>query len=87
MRVLDSTSSRRRLVAGTALSSLIWLAGSAAALAADGPSTAAQVEEVIVTAQKKSENIQNVPVSIQVASGRPRRRSTWIFTMFGAGSP
>ena len=70
MRVLHSKLSRHLLVAGTALSSLICLGTGTAALAADTSSSPAQVEEVIVTAQKKSENIQNVPVSIQAFSAK-----------------
>ncbi len=41
----------------------------AAASAADAPSANDQIQEVIVTAQRRSENIQNVPITIQALTG------------------
>lgn len=44
--------------------------GFGAQAATTGAAPAAQVEEVIVTAQKRSENLQNVPISIQAFSAK-----------------
>ena len=42
------------------------LAGVAPAQAAGGVSDTVTLEEVVVTAQKRTENLQDVPISIQV---------------------
>ncbi|HEY2356116.1 MAG TPA: hypothetical protein VGH86_01595, partial [Phenylobacterium sp.] len=60
----------RSLLSNTSLSTwlLTGLAASlcaGAAQAADAP----RVEEVIVTAQKRAENVQDVPSAVQVVSG------------------
>lgn len=47
---------------------LAQAAGSA--LAASGAQATAQIEEVVVTAQKRTEDLQTVPISAQVVSGR-----------------
>jgi iron complex outermembrane receptor protein len=60
-------ASRPWLMASAAL--LTLLAPGAAALAADGPSTTVGVEELIVTAEKRPENIQDVPMSVSAFSG------------------
>ena len=66
---MSNRNIRRALLAGTTLAALIGLAAPSLALAAaSGPGT--QVEEVIVTAQKRSENIQQVPLSIQAFTGK-----------------
>ena len=54
----------------TARARTLWLAGSASMLAI-GVATpaAAQVEEIIVTAQKVEENVQDVPISITAVTG------------------
>ena len=64
-----------RTMAGLGLFSTTMLCGSGAAFAQTDPAPAAQPvqvaaadpddQEVIVTAQKRSENLQNVPISIQ----------------------
>jgi len=47
------------------------LAGAPLALAQDQPSAGgAAIEEIVVTAQKRSENMQSVPISIQAFSGK-----------------
>jgi outer membrane receptor protein involved in Fe transport len=57
-------SARRRLLAGAAATALTFsLAGAAAAAEADD---AGHVEEVVVTAQKKVERLQDVPASVSV---------------------
>ena len=73
------TRSRRRKVlrakagkcAGAALQGLsvasLMLAGSGLAMAQDG-AAAKGLEEVIVTAQKRTENLQDVPLSVQALS-------------------
>ena len=64
---------RAALAATTALAGLAWLAAApwanAAQTAAAGQA-AAPVETLIVTAQKRSENIQDVPISIQAFSAK-----------------
>lgn len=62
-------SMRARLVAGASLSAfaLALAIPAAAAAAADEPAT---VGEVIVTAQKKSENINDVPLAVTAVSGQ-----------------
>jgi len=53
-------------VAGT----LALLAGLSAARAADTPQSSGGVEEIIVTAQRREETVQNVPLSITALSAR-----------------
>ena len=67
------TASSLRTMAGLGLFTTTMLCGSGAAFAQTDRGTAAQPvpaaasddQEVIVTAQKRSENLQNVPISIQ----------------------
>ena len=78
MRSTRSAPSKRRTLARLPLAAAIYLAmGSAAwaqsttdaqdvAPAADKPARTAELEKVTVTAQKRTENLQEVPVSIQV---------------------
>jgi len=49
-----------------AASSRPWLQTPAAADAADGPA----LEEVVVTAQKRTENLQDTPISVSVLSAK-----------------
>ena len=56
-------------MAGTALAGLSWMATPTAVRAADTP-TGSAVEEVVVHAQRRSENIQNVPVSVQAFTAK-----------------
>lgn len=58
----------RALMTGTALAALSWLATPTLALAADDPSN--EVQTVVVHAQRRSENIQNVPVSVQAFTSK-----------------
>jgi iron complex outermembrane receptor protein len=51
-------------VTALCVTALPAFAADAAAPAADAPAAAGAVEEVVVTAQKRAENIQNVPLSI-----------------------
>ncbi|WP_137752260.1 TonB-dependent receptor [Sphingopyxis sp. L1A2A] len=54
----------------TARAHKFWLAGSASLLAIGvAAPAAAQVEEIIVTAQKVEENVQDVPISITAVTG------------------
>ena len=46
------------------------LAGTGAAGAQQAPATAGVLEEVIVTSQKRQENLQSVPISIQALDGK-----------------
>src|SRR5262245_702059 len=48
--------------------SLAALAAAAPAAAQDGAGDAGTIEEVVVTAQKRAENIQDVPLSIMAVS-------------------
>jgi len=72
---MKNQTQRTRMLVGTALSSLV-LAGVLAtpALAQTGDD-APVVAEVIVTAQKRSENLQKVPISISVVSGEAMERA------------
>jgi iron complex outermembrane receptor protein len=59
---------RRGLVLGsTCLAALLCL-GPAVASAADSPPAA--LEEVVVTARKRQENIQNIPVAVTAVSAK-----------------
>jgi iron complex outermembrane recepter protein len=60
---------QRVLLAGTAFGALLALAAPTLALAA-GDASANQVQEIVVTAQRRSENIQQVPVSMQAFSAK-----------------
>ena len=69
------TRSRKRKLArmrakwaGMPLASVV-LAGGGLAVAAEPTETAGQLEEVVVTAQKRVEDVQRVPISLQVLSG------------------
>jgi outer membrane receptor protein involved in Fe transport len=62
-----ATKLRSRLTRGAALTALVLAAGVAAPAFAQEASTT--LDDVIVTAQKRSENIQEVPVSVAAVSG------------------
>jgi iron complex outermembrane recepter protein len=66
-RAADALSRRRQVLTHLPLASAISavLAGVPVAYAQQKGDTSGALEEVVVTAQKKSENIQDVPVSIQ----------------------
>jgi iron complex outermembrane receptor protein len=57
----------RRLPLASAISAI--LAGGVPAAHAATETESAQLEEVVVTAQKRTENLQSVPISIEVLSG------------------
>jgi iron complex outermembrane receptor protein len=59
---------KRALLAGTTLGALMVLAAPGLAMAAAANTN--QVTEVVVTAQRRSENIQQVPISIQAFTGQ-----------------
>ncbi|HXV01584.1 MAG TPA: TonB-dependent receptor [Caulobacteraceae bacterium] len=66
MPIFTEIPARRALLAGASLGALIAMAGAAgAATRPDERQAAAEVEAVVVTAERHSENIQNVPISIQ----------------------
>jgi iron complex outermembrane recepter protein len=58
----------RRLPLASAISAI--LAGGVPAAHAAGDAETTTLEEVVVTAQKRTENLQDVPISIQVFSGK-----------------
>ncbi|WP_226016593.1 TonB-dependent receptor [Novosphingobium sp. FKTRR1] len=65
----------RKLFATTALTSLSLcaipaLAQETAQTGADGASTGSGIGEIVVTAQKRAENIQNVPIAISAVSSQ-----------------
>jgi len=71
------TRSRKRKLArgrakwaGMPLASAAMLAGGGIAGAAETTDTGGGLEEVVVTAQKRSEDLQKVPISLQVLSGQ-----------------
>jgi iron complex outermembrane receptor protein len=66
MSTWNSRRAQRALLCGTAL---IGLAAPGLALAAAGGSVS-QVQEIVVTAQKRSQSIQQVPLSMQAFSAR-----------------
>src|SRR6267154_2544040 len=61
------TDALRRLPLASAISAI--LAAGVPAIHAATETESAQLEEVVVTAQKRTENLQNVPISIEVLSG------------------
>ncbi len=61
------TDALRRLPLASAISAI--LAAGVPAVHAATETESAQLEEVVVTAQKRTENLQNVPISIEVLSG------------------
>ena len=65
-----ASSSSTRLVVGTA----VFLFGATAAHGADGdPPSAEQLETVVVTAQRRSEDVQKVPITIQAFTAKTIR--------------
>jgi iron complex outermembrane receptor protein len=67
---------RRVAIASTALTALFTFAGQGVALAAETSTDKASttVGEVMVTAQRRSENLQKVPIAIQVLSSETIRQ-------------
>ena len=73
MTVTTRRPGRRWLMAGVGASLMVGMAGLAHAASTDttvAPSPSTDVAAVVVTAQKRSENIQQVPISIQAFSGK-----------------
>ena len=70
IHMTQSVVRRGTLAASAAVAAIVMGAGLAtAARAADAPSAGATVAEVIVTAQKRSENINDVPESLTALGG------------------
>ncbi|MDR3507443.1 MAG: TonB-dependent receptor [Caulobacteraceae bacterium] len=70
MSVVQQISGRRAgLFAATAVAALLGGVDAAQAQTQAG-SSAPQVQEVVVTAQRRSQNLQEVPVSVQALSGK-----------------
>jgi iron complex outermembrane recepter protein len=67
MHMTTSAKLRSRLHRGAALTALILAAG--VAMPALAQETTVTLDDVIVTAQKRAENIQDVPVSVATVSG------------------
>jgi iron complex outermembrane recepter protein len=71
MSIISKRPARLALLAGASLCALMAWGGSAAAAAASAASSqATEVETLVVTAERRSENIQNVPISIQAFSAK-----------------
>ena len=68
-------SGRRRLLASTTLAGLVAFGGGGAALAQDAPENAARVQEVIVTAQRRAQRLQDVPMSVTALSAETLTRA------------
>ncbi|WP_374572246.1 TonB-dependent receptor [Phenylobacterium sp.] len=63
-------TSKRHLLAGCAACALIAIASSSTAAAQQPPEPAThEIETVVVTAQKRAENVQDVPLAITAVSG------------------
>jgi iron complex outermembrane receptor protein len=60
---------RRTFIASSALTAVVLLAGHGAAWAAAAPA-GSTVEEVTVTAQRRAENVQTVPIAIQAFTAK-----------------
>ncbi|WP_158917187.1 TonB-dependent receptor [Caulobacter sp. S45] len=69
-KAIQPTKVSNTLVAGLLASTMMTYAGHALAQAAEASSAAPQVQEVVVTASRRSESIQNIPVSIQALDNR-----------------
>ena len=65
---------RAYLKASTAVVAIVMAGASAPGLAlaadASGPGSAAQVDEVVVTASRREEKMQNVPIAVEALSGK-----------------
>ncbi|MEO8927075.1 MAG: TonB-dependent receptor [Caulobacteraceae bacterium] len=71
MSIFTNRPAKSWLMAGVAFGGLVCLGNAArAAPAAAADTGATQVETVVVTAQRRSENIQEVPISIQAFSAK-----------------
>jgi iron complex outermembrane receptor protein len=65
---------KRRWLGGVSVLAAMACAASAAAAAAPAADDAATIETLIVTAQKRAENIQDVPLAVTAASGEALRQ-------------
>lgn len=66
----SSKQATRRLMTGTAFAVLAIASMPTAALAQDAPNESeGGIAEIVVTAQKRTENVQTVPIAISVATG------------------
>jgi iron complex outermembrane receptor protein len=72
--VFTTQQSAGRLPLFAAASILVWT-GSAAAQTQPAPNAGAAVQEIVVTAQRRAEAMQNVPISITSATGEKLERS------------
>lgn len=61
---------RRMLLSGSILIGVAALAGAARAADSDQGASSTTLGEVVVTAQKREEKLQNVPISMEVVSGK-----------------
>ena len=58
------------LVASTMMASCVMLAAPGLALAATAPTAGNTVEEIVVTAQKTAQNVQNVPIAVTAVTAQ-----------------
>lgn len=82
--MIVTTTLRRHLLASAGGLAMVWLPATVAqaqTAAAPDPSTASALEEVIVTARKREENIQSVPVAI-TALGAEEMRAKSVRTAY-----
>ena len=66
----ESTVSRRAGARGTLAGALAALIAAGAVWAADQGSAPTSLQEVVVTAQKREQNLQDVPISVMALSGQ-----------------
>ncbi|MBS0399725.1 MAG: hypothetical protein JSR95_13735, partial [Proteobacteria bacterium] len=83
-------NTRREVIlqAPVMLSFILAVGASGATLAAENDSGSAQLEEITVTAQKRSESLQNVPMSISAfSSAQLTDRMVQSFIDYGTSVP
>src|SRR5262245_30160820 len=67
---------RVRRAASAAIAMLLgWIFAAGIAVAADPPGGEDELAEILVTAQKRAENVQNVPIAMQAYTGEQLQKT------------